>query len=29
MDGVHPNDEAFAHMAAILAPIISDLAVKR
>ena len=29
MDGVHPNDEAFAHMAAILAPVISDLAGKR
>ena len=26
LDGVHPNDEAFAHMAATLAPIISDLA---
>lgn len=25
LDGVHPNDEAFAHMAATLAPIISDL----
>ncbi len=25
MDGVHPNDEAFAHMAAILAPAISEL----
>ena len=25
MDGVHPNDEAFAHMAATLAPIISGL----
>ena len=29
MDGVHPNDEAFAHMAAILAPVISDLAGKQ
>lgn len=25
MDGVHPNDEAFAHMAATLAPVISEL----
>ena len=25
MDGVHPNDEAFAHMASTLAPVISGL----
>ena len=29
MDGVHPNDEAFAHMAATLVPVISDLAKGR
>ena len=29
MDGVHPNDEAFANMAAVLAPVISELAGSR